>query len=302
MVAPAAPAPTATAAASKPVPFNAYEDMLGYALWPNDYTRRFWSRGYGDIMRSVFSPAALAAAGGAEERRSRRLASARTGNAETTGSVSMAGMCGPQAMEQVSRPLDRIEQTLELNAAQRLKLKALRAAATEAVERGQAACRDALPLTPSDRLAAMLDALWAIRDADILFRTPLDAFYRSLTDLQQARLARGLQDATGGAPPPAGPICNLAANDMPIDEIARSLGPAPEQHAGFAMLQGLAADLSKYVAAACPQETPPTPVERLDAAGMRVDALLYAAMNLAPALSGAQLSGEQKQKLDSIGR
>src|SRR5262245_22846346 len=226
----AAPAPAMQAAAAAPAtPFNAYEDILGYALWPNDYAKRFWSRGYGDIMTSVMSPAALAAAAAqVDERRGRRLASARSG-AEATGSVTVAGMCGPQAADHVNGPIDRIERTLELNAGQQLKLETLRAAAFEAVERGQAACRDALPLTPSDRLQAMLDALWAMRDADILFRTPLDVFYRSLTDVQKARLARGLQDATTSGPPPGGPVCSPAANDLPLDAIARSAAPTPEQ-------------------------------------------------------------------------
>jgi hypothetical protein len=298
---PAAPAKPAAA----PATFNAYEDILGYALWPNDYANRFWTRGYGDIMRSVISAAATVAAAdddGAKERRGRRTVGARTSDADRdlTSAVSATGMCSAKAKEQASAPIDRIEQTVELTGAQRLKLQALRTAVSTAVERGMAACRETPPRTPADRLKAMTDGLWAMRDADILFRTPLDNFYRSLTDWQQAQLAPGASDAAAAATE----ACGRASNPMPIDEIAQAVEPTREQSKGLDMLQGISADLSKYIASACPQAMPSTPVGRLDAAGNRVAAMLYAAMNLDPVLSGCyfQLNDEQKQKFDSIGR
>jgi LTXXQ motif family protein len=298
-------APPAAAVAAVPGSLNVYEDILGYALWPNDYAGRFWTRGYGDIMKSVVVPAtAPASARDEEHRRGRRLASARARDANrgTANADPGAGMCSPQAKEQASGPIDRIERTLELTEAQMLKLQELRAAVAEAVERGKAACRDVLPRAPSDRLKAMMDGLWALRDADILFRTPLDRFYRSLTDEQKVRL--GSPGTTAGGPPPAGATCGLSANDMPIEEITQSVRPTQEQRASLDMLQGMSADLSKYLTAACPQETPSTPVGRLDAAGERVTAMLYAAVNLDPALNGFyfQLSDEQRKKFDSLGR
>src|SRR5262245_61810449 len=301
---PATP-PTPAALAAAPAGFNAYEDILGYALWPNDYANRFWTRGYGDIMRSVILPAATVAAAdddSAKERRDRRTVGARTSDADrdVTSAVSATGMCSAKAKEQASTPIDRIEQTVELTDAQRLKLQALRTAVSNAVERGMAACRETPPRTPADRLKAMTDGLWAMRDADILFRTPLDNFYRSLTDWQQTQLAPSASDAAAAATE----ACGRASNAMPIDEIAQAVQPTREQSQGLDMLQGISADLSKYLASACPQATPSTPVGRLDAAGNRVAAMLYAAMNLDPVLSGFyfQLNDEQKQKFDSIGR
>ncbi len=280
----AAGAAGATAAAM-PAAFNAYENILGYALWPGDYAERFWARGYGDIMRSVVSAAA---------------ATARDSGAAN----SEPSMCSPQAKERAAAPIDRIEKTLTLNDEQRARLQELRTAVGEAVERGQAACHDALPRTPSDRLRAMMDGLWAMRDADILFRTPLDHFYRSLADEQKAQLGGKVQDTTTGGPQAANQACGQAANDMPINEIAQSVQPTEQQREGLGMLQGMSAELSKYLAEACPQQTPPTPVGRLDAAGNRVTAMLYAAMNLDPVLNGFyfQLNDEQKKKFDSMGR
>jgi len=285
----AAPAAAATApAATPPASFNPYEDMLGYALWPNDYAGRFWALGYGEVMRSVISPASAGAR------------APRSAKGEAT-----AGMCAAQAKERAGSLLDRVEQTITLTEEQRVRLLDLRTAVIEAFERGQAACRDAVPATPTDRLKAMMDGLWAMRDADILFRTPLDNFYQSLTDEQKAKLGP-LDAATASSPRTAGAnqVCSQAANDMPIDEIARSVRPTDEQRGSLEMLRGMSADLSKYLAGACPQEAPQTPVARLDAAGNRVNAMLYAAMNLDPVLSGFyfQLSSDQKKKFDSIGR
>jgi len=282
----AAPAAAAAApAATAPARFNPYEDMLGYALWPNDYAGRFWTLGYGEVMRSVISPAA-----------------AGVRDARPAKGGAIAGMCAEQAKERAGSLLDRVEQTITLTEEQRLRLLDLRTAVIEAFGRGQSACRDTVPATPTDRLRAMMDGLWAMRDADILFRTPLDNFYQSLTDEQKATL--GPLDATTGGPRAASQICSQAANDMPIDEIARSVQPTDEQRGSLEMLRGMSADLSKYLAGTCPQEAPRTPVGRLDAAGNRVNAMLYAAMNLDPVLNGFyfQLSGEQKKKFDSIGR
>jgi hypothetical protein len=181
----------------------------------------------------------------------------------------------------------------------------------EAVDRGKAACLDAVPGTPSDRLKAMMSALWAMSDADILFRTPLDVFYASLTDEQKARLRPPPEKETVGGPVGGetnGPVCNSAANEMPTAEIVRSVPPAPghrqptaEQREGLDMLRGLSADLSNYLAQACPQGTPPTPVERLDAAGNRVQAMLYAAVSLDAAVkaSSSQWSDDQKKTFDT---
>ena len=37
---------------------DAFEDMLGYAFWPREYGRQFWSHGPSDIMRAMTAPTA----------------------------------------------------------------------------------------------------------------------------------------------------------------------------------------------------------------------------------------------------
>ena len=41
---------------------DAFEDMLGYAFWPREYGRQFWSHGPRDILRAMTAPTAAFAA------------------------------------------------------------------------------------------------------------------------------------------------------------------------------------------------------------------------------------------------
>jgi hypothetical protein len=244
--------------------FNAYEDLIGYALWPQDYATRFWSRGYGDLMKSMVSAA-----------------------------VS-PGMCAGETDEQAAKPVERLTQAIELTEPQRARLAELRSALGEAVARGKAACRDAMPAAPSARLKLSADGLWAMRDADILLRTPLVNFYATLSDAQKAQLGNTAAELP----------CNLAANDLPVGAIEQSVRPTEAQRASLEMMKGFSTEMSGYLASSCPNEAPADPVGRLDAAGNRVSALLYAVMLFDQALNGfySGLSDDQKKRFDGVRR
>jgi uncharacterized membrane protein len=294
-------------------PFNAYEDIIGYALWPDEYAARFWAHGYGDIMRSVLTPAAVTAAivESGPTTRHHRKRPARASDADVAGGLTASGMCGVQVEQEAGKPIERIDRTIDLNDAQRANLRELREAVSTAVARGQSACRDTLPATPADRLKAAADALWAIRDADILFRTPLANFYATLTDAQKAKLAEGLKkdeakndDAKKDDGGEVAQVCGAAANDLPFGEIERMVRPSQDQRASLDMLKTMSNDMAGYLAASCPNEPLNGPVARLDAAGNRVNALLYAAINFNQVLGGfyLQLNDDQKKQFDSVGR
>ena len=244
--------------------FNAYEDLIGYALWPQDYAARFWSRGYGDLMKSMVSAAAA------------------------------PGMCTGETEEQAAKPVERLTQAIELTEPQRARLAELRSALGEAVARGKAACRDAMPPAPSARLKLSADGLWSMRDADILLRTPLVNFYATLSDAQKAQL-----NGTAAELP-----CSLAANDLPVGAIEQSVRPTEAQRASLEMMKGFSNEMSGYLAGSCPNEAPADPVGRLDAAGNRVSALLYAVMLFDQALNGfySGLSDDQKKRFDGVRR
>jgi hypothetical protein len=62
--------------------------------------------------------------------------------------------------------------------------------------------------------------------------------------------------------------------------------------------------MAQWLMASCPTDVPSTPLARLDAAEKRLNAMLYAARVVGPALSGFynSLSEDQKAAFNSIGR
>ena len=85
---------------------SAYEDMLGYALWPREYATNFWSHGPHDIMQAMMAPMAansVPASGVAPAWSARhRRASGRAKPSSRTPLASMA------RKERALQPVDRI--------------------------------------------------------------------------------------------------------------------------------------------------------------------------------------------------
>src|SRR5262245_49395446 len=164
---------------------DAFEDMLGYAFWPREYGRQFWSHGPSDIMRAMTAPTAAFSSQADDApsgRRLPRLASAA--NAAPSDRV----ICIARVKDQAMRPLDRIDETIRLTGDQQQGLKELREAIRAAIEGEAAACRGDLPATQPERLRAMIEGLWAMRYAEFRIRPALETFYGSLTDEQKAKL------------------------------------------------------------------------------------------------------------------
>jgi len=276
-----------------------YEDMLGYALWPAQYANRFWTHGYGDIGNALIMPAALTA----------KSASADTSESGTIGSSAWPVMCEPKAGDVAEHVAQQIEERVQLTPEQRASLDKLRDALAAAIDKARPGCGNGSPSTPAARLQTVVDELWALRDAEALVRAPMADFYNSLSDEQKNKLI-GVTPARAGKPAGAqdnaGRIClqqATAATDLPMRKIEQTVAPTPAQRASLQALREKSAGLAQFLMASCPQQPAATPVERLDSAGDRVDALLYAAMSIAPELDAfyASLSDEQKAKLNALG-
>jgi LTXXQ motif family protein len=261
---------------------SAYEDLLGYALWSNDYADRFWTHGYVDIVSAMLAPAAAAPS--------------------ANGGEAARGMCGARAKELAEKPLARVEQTLALTQAQQAALQDLRAALDQAIDRGKSICDGPLN-TAAERYETVVRALWSMRDAAVFVRGPLDKFYESLSDEQKAQLGGSAKSAASSAPPDglARACMGQRATDWPAARIEQAIRPNEEQRASLQALQAQLSELAQFLMTSCPRDVPPTPLAKLDAASDRVNAILFTLMSMDPAFVNfySSLSDQQKKRFDS---
>jgi len=285
------PPPPASLANLPAADFGTTEDQFfGYVVAPASYDTKFWAHGERDMIQAVF----------------------------TKGSTAIAPNCGETSQQRADPLIERIAQTTHPNDEQRVALQSLQAALVNAFDRINTTCRDVDPITPTARLKAMQERLFAIRDSGLSIRTSLAAFYDMLSDEQKTQFNAGdvTGDITGGSDPGAKPkpvapsamqVCEAqaqAAYAWPTALIGRRVRPTQQQGASLAALQKTLFGMAMYLKGACPNETTPTPVARLDAAMRRIDGMLYAVIAISPALDDfyGQLSDTQKARFNSIDR
>jgi len=248
---------------------NVYEDLLGYILWPRDYADRLWTHGYDDIMSAALMPAAAH-------------------SPDMAAMIAANGMCSSEARELADKPIARLAGTLDLRPDQQASLDELRNALGVAVERGRAALCGAATAPTGDRFQPMIDGLWTMWDATILIRTPLEKFYNSLTPEQKAQLA----SASPANAKAAGACAAQRGAEWPAERIQRAMGagqrPTAEQRRSLEALHQHFTELAQFLATSCPEENDPSPILRLSAAGDRMNALMYAVMNMRPAMEALQ--------------
>src|SRR5262249_23012970 len=158
------------------------------------------------------------------------------------------------------------------SASQRDVLEQLRAALAQTIERINATCPAAVPAALPQRLAAIQDRIWAMHDALLTLRLPLENVYNSLTDEQQRRLRRDepesaelAADVTGGR----AKACAERAGGI-AEGIMRAMGraapPSGPQRAGLEALRLNSAAMAKLVAGSCPSDPRLSPMGRFTAA------------------------------------
>jgi hypothetical protein len=95
--------------------------------------------------------------------------------------------CGDPKSDLAQLPIKRIEASLQPAGKQKEALDRLREGTAKAIEALQAACPNAVPLTPVGRLEAMQHRLEAMLKAARLIEPALDEFYATLSSEQKAR-------------------------------------------------------------------------------------------------------------------
>ena len=285
---------------------DAAADLADYVLFANG-NDRFWSYGYDTIVAAAFA----APAGGDQRAPRGRPAASQLSDAASQAKTPLAStdLCGATTAN-ADALMERIERAVSPNASQRDALEQLRRALAQAIERIAATCPAAVPASLAERLNAIQNRIWAMRDALLTIRLPFEAFYASLNDEQRQQLrqddpqpAQMTADATEGrgqaaadrsAPTCAEPAAGTA--DWIMRTIERAAPPGGEQRAGLEAMRLRSAAMAQLIAASCPGDPPLDPMRRFAAATDRLDLLLFAAMSMSPMLQQLYDSLDDKQK------
>jgi hypothetical protein len=294
----------------------AYNDLFYYTFWPYWYDDPFWDYGYSAIYDGIFSPYGYGYASSPRYYGPRRQISRRSGITDDrandiTGSIpsSVGKACAAESRDVTTWPIDRIQRAVAPNEQQRALLDDLANASIKASEAIRAACPTETTLTPTGRLDVMEKRVEAMLKAIEIVREPLEKFYNSLSDEQKARFnalgeparreARAVQRSAVAACAADTP----GVTSWPTEQIERVLHPNDDQRAKLNELAAAAKKAAEDIQAACPRETPQTPVARLDAAAKRLQALQQAIKNVRTALGNfySSLDDEQKARFNRIG-
>src|SRR6476660_1570437 len=130
-------------------------------------------------------------------------AAASTGAAvkNDSNNESSVDQCGDFPNTGSNWPAARVEQILQLSDAQHESLEKMQMAVAQSIKNIRADCRGSGTLAPPDRLSALVQTLWTVRDAGISMRGPLKNFHDTLTNTQKDSFA-GHQPQNGSPPDP----------------------------------------------------------------------------------------------------
>jgi len=269
---------------------RASTDLVDYVFFPRGKDDRFWAYGFSAILNGVLA----APDGGPSAARKNPDQSAATTN------------CGGDAGESANALIERITQAIRPTEAQRDTIEQLRSALTQAIDRIRSVCTDAAAASAMDRLQAIQDRIWAMRDALLTLRLPIERFYGSLSDEQQWRLSRDDGDVreTGGVKTAAEQPCSEQAGLMaegPMRAIERAVRPTEQQRASLETFRLRSAGMAQLIMSSCPTYPLLGPMGRFSAALDRLDGMLFTVMTLGPTLQGFYESLTDKQKVSLAG-
>jgi hypothetical protein len=280
---------------------TAFEDVVGFTLWPGEYSERLRGHGIGDVMSAVLVPASMMM-----EQIRPSLAMART-NTKADTSAGSGGICNIDPASE-EWPAAQIERSLQLNEAQRGALSQFKTAFREAGASIKSACRDEASVAPVERLRAMQSTLWSIHDALLGLRAPLAKFFDTLTEEQRQKFAAPASaqvDLRSMTPAAIGKVCGAPpATEGQARQAERQLNLDKAQRGSLDAFQKKSAEMGQFLMASCLKPVASTPVERIDAAADRLTALIFAASSVNLALNDFynQLNGDQKTKFNNAVR
>lgn len=248
-------------------------------------------------------------------RRADRVAKTGAAVGSDAGDERSKTRCDDASFQQDKWPATRVEQILQLPDSEHEALEKLQAAAGQSITPIKADCGASIELPPPERLAALVQTLWAVRDAGIFVRGPLKSFYDTLTTTQknsfaihqpQNNLPVEAKGANAGMNKQyqACALQNSEKAERLIKEIEMKVRPTNDQATSFENLHKVSSDMAKLLIASCAQPIPADPMARLDNANDQLTAINYAATTVQIAFDDfyAKLSDEQKTRFDTLSR
>ena len=256
----------------------------------------FWGYGYRDIYAAIFTPYD-------EDELSRYMTPARH---RRPGRVpSLAQICGDDFSEFARLPVEQIRGAIRSSEEQRAALDELANASSEAAQAVSAACPKEAALTAPARLAAMQNAPGSDEGRDRPHAQSLREFLGD-AGRRSKGATQGLRRSTRAFAPkvPFAQSCTPPdALPWPAKEIEARLHLNDGQREELGVLQRMSVLAGNTLNFDCQPEENLTPPDRLATAETRIDAMLDAIRQVAPALDDflGSLSDEQKAQFESIG-
>jgi ABC-type transporter MlaC component len=213
--------------------------------------------------------------------------------------------CAGLAQGVTNLPIDQIRQTVHPTADQEAALEDLSATSSLASDIIKS-CPASAPLTPVGRLDAAEQRLDATMQAIHILRSPLERFYRSLSD-EQARQFNAINGSTEGARSTGNmaTLCSQQAGviNLPVQRIEQVVQPTAQQQSTFDVLKKAAQKAGDDLQSSCPTAVPKSPVARLDTVATRLSIMVDAIEAVRPNLKNfyASLSDEQKERFNLMG-
>jgi len=283
---------------------SAFEDVLGTTFWPDDYAQRLRGHGFNVIADTIT---------GRYETPRAPARIATTGSAVQSDSNASGAGCQDTAATQDNWPAVRVGQTIQVSNAQHDTLDKIQAAVRNSATSIKGDCPDPTALTAPDRLAALVQTLWTVRDAGMAVRAPLKDFTETLTPAQKASLASKLPQDTQKPDPKNASMnkqyqaCatqNVEESERMVKQIEMQVRPNKDQAASLENLHKVSSDMAKLLMASCAQPIPNDLLARLDAADDQLTAMNYAATTVQIAFNDfySTLDNAQKARFDAASR
>ena len=293
---------------------TAYEDVIGFAFWPDEYAPRLRGHGFDVIADTI--------AGRTEP--SRRPAQvATTGSAIADSGGACQDTTADAATDAATWPSTRLSQTVQLADAQHDAVDKMQTSVNQSAAAIKTNCPDPNAQTGPDRLGTLVQTLWSVRDAGQALRVSIKDFDASLNQSQKASFASQASQAPQETPKPDARNQNPATQNPTMNRMYQAcaqpnveeaerfiklielrMRPNKEQALRLENLHKVSSDMAKLLMASCAKPIPADPVARLDAADDQLAAMNYAATTVQIAFNDfyAALDNRQKAMFDSSGR